>query len=44
MSYLRSTCSVSRMDGMSDESVYEHIGMCYVSEERKCEEVMKKMK
>ncbi len=24
MSYLRSACRVSRMDGMSNESVYEH--------------------
>ncbi len=28
MSYLRSACRVSRMDGMSNESVYKHFGMC----------------
>ncbi len=27
MSYLRSACGVSRMDGMSNESVYERFGM-----------------
>ncbi len=36
MSYLRSTCGVSRMDGMSNESVYEHFGMCHVGEGKKC--------
>ncbi len=35
MSYLRSACGV-RMDGMSNESVYEHFGMCHVGEGRKC--------
>ncbi len=30
MSYLRSTCGVSRVDGMSNESVYEHFGMYHV--------------
>ncbi len=28
MSYLRSAYGVSRMDGMSNESVYERFGMC----------------
>ncbi len=28
ISYLRSACGVSRKDGMSNESVYEHFGMC----------------
>ncbi len=36
MSYLRSACHVSRMDGMSNESVYEYFGMCYVGEGKKC--------
>ncbi len=36
MSYLRSAYGVSRMDGMSNESVYEHFGMCHVSEGKKC--------
>ncbi len=36
MSYLRSACDVSRMDGMSKESVYEHFGMCHVGEGKKC--------
>ncbi len=36
MSYLRSACGVSRMDGMSNESVYEHFGMCHVGEGKKC--------
>ncbi len=35
MSYLRSACGVSRMDGMSNESVYECFGMCYVGEGKK---------
>ncbi len=35
MSYLRSACDVSRMDGMSNESVYEHFGMCQVGEGKK---------
>ncbi len=30
MSCLRHACGVSRMDGMSNESVCEHFGMCYV--------------
>ncbi len=36
MSYLRSACGVSRMDGMSNESVYERVGMCHVGEGKKC--------
>ncbi len=36
MSYLRSACGVSRMDGMNNESVYEHFGMCHVGEGKKC--------
>ncbi len=36
MSYLRSACGVSRMDGMSNESVYEHFGMCHEGEGKKC--------
>ncbi len=32
----RSACGVSRMDGMSNESVYEHLGMCHVGEGKKC--------
>ncbi len=36
MSYLWSVCGVSRMDGMSNESVYEHFGMCHAGEGKKC--------
>ncbi len=36
MSYLRSDCGVSRMDGMSNESVYEHFRMCHVGEGKMC--------
>ncbi len=36
MSYLRSACGVSRMNGMSNESVYEHCGMSHVGEGKKC--------
>ncbi len=36
MSYLRSACGMSRMDGMRNESVYECFGMCHVSEGKKC--------
>ncbi len=36
MIYLRSACGVSRMDGMSNKSVYEHFGMCHVGEGKKC--------
>ncbi len=36
MSYLRSACGVSRMDGMSNESVYKRFGMCHVGEGKKC--------
>ncbi len=35
MSYLSSACGVSRMDGMSNESVYERFGMCHVGEMKK---------
>ncbi len=35
MSYLRSACGVNRMDGMSNESVYERFGMCHVGEGNK---------
>ncbi len=36
MSYSRSACSVSRMDGMSNESMYERFVMCHVGEGKKC--------
>ncbi len=36
MSYLRSACGVSRMDGMNNGNVYEHFGMCHVGEGKKC--------
>ncbi len=36
MSYLRSACGVSRMDGMRNESVYERFGMCHVGEGKNC--------
>ncbi len=36
INYLRSACGVSRMDGMSIESVYGHFGMCHVGEGKKC--------
>ncbi len=36
MSYLKSVCGVSRMGGMTNESVYEHFGMCHVGEGKKC--------
>ncbi len=36
MSYMRSACGVSRMDGMSNESVYKHFGMCHGGEREKC--------
>ncbi len=45
MSYLRSACGVSRMNGLSNESVYEHFGMCLVGVGKKCgvkEEVKQK--
>ncbi len=35
MSYLRSVCCVSRMDGLSNESVHECFGMCYVGKGKK---------
>ncbi len=41
--YLRSACGVSRMDGVSNENVYEHFGMCHVGEGKKCE-VMEEVK
>ncbi len=30
MSYLRSACGVSRMEGVSNERVYKRFGMCHV--------------
>ncbi len=36
MSYWRSACVVSTMDGMSNESVYECYGMCHGGEGKKC--------
>ncbi len=39
MSYLMSACSMRRMDGMTNESVYERFGMCHLGEEKKCEVV-----
>ncbi len=36
MSYLRGACGVSRMDGVSNESVYERFGMSYVDVGKKC--------
>ncbi len=36
MSYVRSACCMSRMDGMSNESVCERFGMCHVGEGKKC--------
>ncbi len=36
MSYLSSACGVSRMDGMSNESVNVHFGMCHVGDGKKC--------
>ncbi len=36
MSYLRGACGLSRMDGMSNESVHEHFGMCHLGEINKC--------
>ncbi len=36
MSYLRKACGVSRMDGMSNESVYERYEMCPGGEGKKC--------
>ncbi len=35
-SYLRSACGVSRMDGWSNENVYERFGMCHVGKGKKC--------
>ncbi len=34
--YLRGACGVSRMDGVSNESVYECFRMCYVGVWKKC--------
>ncbi len=34
--YVRSACGVSRIDGISNESVYERFGMCHVGEGKKC--------
>ncbi len=36
VSYMRSACGVSRMDRMSNESVYEHFRMCHVGEGKHC--------
>ncbi len=36
MSSWRSACGVSRMDGVSNESVYERFGMCHVGVGKKC--------
>ncbi len=36
MSYLRSACGVSRMDGVSNESMYECFGMSHVGVGKKC--------
>ncbi len=36
MSYLRSAYGVSRMDGMSNESVYDRFGMSHMGEGKKC--------
>ncbi len=36
MSYLRSACGVSTMDRMSNESVYDHFGMCHMGKRKKC--------
>ncbi len=36
ISYLRNACGVNRMDGMSNESVYEHFGMYHRGEGEKC--------
>ncbi len=36
MSYLRNACGVSRMDRVSNESVYERFGMYDGGEEKKC--------
>ncbi len=36
MSNLWSACGVSRMDGVSNENVYEHFGMCHVGVGKKC--------
>ncbi len=36
MSYLGSACGVSRMDGTSNENVYEHFGLCHRGEGKKC--------
>lgn len=36
MSDLRSVCAVSKMDEMSNDSVYEHFGKCHMGEGEKC--------
>ncbi len=36
MSYLRSACGVSRMDGVNNESMYERFGMSHVGVGKKC--------
>ncbi len=35
MSYLRGACGVSRLDGVSNENMYERFGMCHVGVEKK---------
>ncbi len=36
MSYLRNACGVIRMDGTSNENVYERFEMCHRGEGKKC--------
>ncbi len=36
MSYLRGACGVSRMDGVSNESVYDRFGKSHVGVGKKC--------
>ncbi len=44
MSYLRNACGVSRMDGVSNESVYERFGMCHVGVGKNREESVERWK
>ncbi len=44
MSYLRSACGVSRMDGVSNENVYKHSGMSHVGVGKKCGVVLVEVK
>ncbi len=39
MSYLRSDCGVRKMDGKSNESVYNRFGMSSIGDGMKCEVV-----